>query len=106
MIQFVLDGKVNKNSIKPILDFALKNSKLPIEDIIKNNNFFVEQKEISLQEVINEVLKENSNLEKEFEINYNRASKFLMGQVMKKTGGRAKIDELNNLIKALYEEKK
>lgn len=106
LIQFVLDGKVNKNSIKPILDFALKNSKLPIEDIIKNNNFFVEQKEISLQEVINEVLKENSNLEKEFEINYNRASKFLMGQVMKKTGGRAKIDELNNLIKALYEEKK
>lgn len=106
LIQFVLDGKVNKNSIKPILDLALKNNQLTIEDIIKNNNFFVEQKEISLQEVINEVLKENSNLEKEFEINYNRASKFLMGQVMKKTGGKAKIDELNKLIKALYEEKK
>ncbi|WP_427867315.1 Asp-tRNA(Asn)/Glu-tRNA(Gln) amidotransferase subunit GatB [Mycoplasmopsis arginini] len=106
LIQFVLDGKVNKNSIKPILDLALKNNQLTIEDIIKNNNFFVEQKEISLQEVINEVLKENSNLEKEFEINYNRASKFLIGQVMKKTGGEAKIDELNNLIKVLYEEKK
>ncbi|ENY69338.1 Aspartyl/glutamyl-tRNA(Asn/Gln)amido transferase subunit B [Metamycoplasma auris 15026] len=106
LIQFAIDEKISKNNIKLILEEIKNYNDFDIESIIKNNNLFIEKKAIDLHAIIKEIFKENLSLEAEFKNNFNRASKFLSGQVMKKTSGKADIIELNKLIKALNEEKK
>ncbi|BAP39619.1 Asp-tRNA(Asn)/Glu-tRNA(Gln) amidotransferase subunit GatB [Metamycoplasma canadense] len=106
LINWYLDNKINKNSIKEILNIWLVDFNLSFIEIAKKNNFFIQIKEISLSDIVTEIINENPTLEKEFINNYQRAIKFLTGQVMKKTSGKADIQKLNQLIKELYEEKK
>lgn len=106
LINWVIEGKINKNNIKNILRLHDENRTLSFEEIVNQNNFFVKEIQISLGDVVAQIFVENPTLENEFTINCNRAIKFLTGQVMKKTGGKANILELNNMIKEKYEEKK
>ncbi|PZW00603.1 Asp-tRNA(Asn)/Glu-tRNA(Gln) amidotransferase subunit GatB [Metamycoplasma auris] len=105
LIQYVIDNKVSKNSIKQILELVQIYKEFLVDLIIKDNGLFIENKNINLEEVIEEIFNENPSLKVEFKNNFARASKFLSGQVMKKTSGKADIIKLNQLIKALNEEK-
>ncbi|WP_444704844.1 Asp-tRNA(Asn)/Glu-tRNA(Gln) amidotransferase subunit GatB [Mycoplasma sp. 332] len=106
IIQYTIDKKIQKTSIKTILSILInQNENNDIDEIIKQNNLFIEHKEISLTDIIKEILNEFPTLNKEFEINFNRASKFMFGQVMKKTAGKANAIELSQIIKDLYEKK-
>ncbi|MGX9357727.1 Asp-tRNA(Asn)/Glu-tRNA(Gln) amidotransferase subunit GatB [Mycoplasma sp. 773] len=106
IIQYTIDEKIQKTSIKTILSILInQNENNDIDEIIKQNNLFIEHKEISLTDIIKEILNEFPTLNKEFEINFNRASKFMLGQVMKKTAGKANAIELSKIIKDLYEKK-
>ncbi|MGX9339559.1 Asp-tRNA(Asn)/Glu-tRNA(Gln) amidotransferase subunit GatB [Mycoplasma sp. 1890] len=106
IIQYTIDEKIQKTSIKTILSILInQNENNDIDEIIKQNNLFIEHKEISLTDIIKEILNEFPTLNKEFEINFNRASKFMLGQVMKKTAGKANAIELSQIIKDLYEKK-
>ncbi|MGX9358960.1 Asp-tRNA(Asn)/Glu-tRNA(Gln) amidotransferase subunit GatB [Mycoplasma sp. 2575] len=106
IIQYTIDKKIQKTSIKTILSILInQNENNDIDEIIKQNNLFIEHKEISLTDIIKEILNEFPTLNKEFEINFNRASKFMLGQVMKKTAGKANAIELSQIIKDLYEKK-
>ncbi|MGX9364246.1 Asp-tRNA(Asn)/Glu-tRNA(Gln) amidotransferase subunit GatB [Mycoplasma sp. 527] len=106
IIQYAIDEKIQKTSIKTILSILInQNENNDIDEIIKQNNLFIEHKEISLTDIIKEILNEFPTLNKEFEINFNRASKFMLGQVMKKTAGKANAIELSQIIKDLYEKK-
>ncbi|ENY53738.1 Aspartyl/glutamyl-tRNA(Asn/Gln)amidotransferase subunit B [Metamycoplasma alkalescens 14918] len=106
LMQWVIDEKINKNDIKKILLISKQNPNLSFEEIAKKNHLFLEKKEILLEEIVAQILVENPTLETEFKNNFNRASKFLVGQVMKKTAGKANVIELNELIKVRYEKEK
>ncbi|TPE58080.1 Asp-tRNA(Asn)/Glu-tRNA(Gln) amidotransferase subunit GatB [[Mycoplasma] falconis] len=97
----VLD-QLDKTSVKKILVEKQKNPQFSVSEIIKNNNLKLELMNLDLNQIIEEVLNENSNLLEEFTKNPARAEKFMMGQVMKKTKGKAKNDEVLKAIKERF----
>ncbi|WP_241006155.1 Asp-tRNA(Asn)/Glu-tRNA(Gln) amidotransferase subunit GatB [Mycoplasma enhydrae] len=101
--QWILDGKINKKDIKLVLKKHIENPKQTLKSIIEINNLFIKTTNLSLDSIIQEIFNENPNLKDEFKNNPNRASKFTTGQVMKKTMGKANINELNQKMKELYE---
>ncbi|AZZ65295.1 Asp-tRNA(Asn)/Glu-tRNA(Gln) amidotransferase subunit GatB [Metamycoplasma phocicerebrale] len=103
LIEWIIKGDINKNNLKLILKKHLEQPSLKLKNLITQNNWFIEKIEFSLDKIIQEILSENANLKEEFKINPNRASKFMMGQAMKKTMGKANPIELNKKIKELYE---
>ncbi|TPR54310.1 Asp-tRNA(Asn)/Glu-tRNA(Gln) amidotransferase subunit GatB [Metamycoplasma neophronis] len=97
LINFVIDNKINKADIKKIIE-AKDNSDDDLIKIIESHDLFIKEMSLSLDEVINAILKENPDLEEEFKRNYQRASKFMLGQAMKKTMGKANVAELNKKL--------
>jgi len=99
VVEYLIDNRINKNNIAEIIKIKDQNPNLNIESIIKDNGFLIEIKEIDLNELVQEILNENPNLETEFKNNYNRAQKFMQGQIMKKTMGKANLKNLDEIIK-------
>ncbi|MDC8913299.1 Asp-tRNA(Asn)/Glu-tRNA(Gln) amidotransferase subunit GatB, partial [Metamycoplasma hyosynoviae] len=77
------------------------NKDLPLDKIIKDNNLFIEVQEISLEDVIRQILDENPNLKNDFNSNIDRNKKYLIGQIMKKTMGKANISKLDQILDKL-----
>ncbi len=102
VINYIIDSKINKSDFKLIIQLK-DNSNKDIDEIIKEEDLFIKEISISLDDVIEEILKENPDLENEFSKNYQRASKFLLGQAMKKTMGKANVAELNKKISERFQ---
>ncbi|WP_369085916.1 Asp-tRNA(Asn)/Glu-tRNA(Gln) amidotransferase subunit GatB [Metamycoplasma spumans] len=102
VINYIIDSKINKSDFKLIIQLK-DNSNKDIDEIIKEEDLFIKEISISLDDVIDEILKENPDLENEFSKNYQRASKFLLGQAMKKTMGKANAAELNKKISERFQ---
>ncbi|AXE60817.1 Asp-tRNA(Asn)/Glu-tRNA(Gln) amidotransferase subunit GatB [[Mycoplasma] phocae] len=101
LINLVIDGKVNKANVKKIIEIK-DHENLDILKIINDNDLMVKEINISLDQIIDIILEENPELESTFTKNLDKASKFLAGQIMKKTMGKAKIDEINQKIKERF----
>lgn len=102
VINYIIDSKINKSDLKLIIELK-DNSDKNIDQIISEKDLFIKEVAISLDDVINEILKENPDLENEFSKNYQRASKFMLGQAMKKTMGKANAAELNKKISERFQ---
>nr|WP_272873041.1 Asp-tRNA(Asn)/Glu-tRNA(Gln) amidotransferase subunit GatB [Mycoplasma phocoeninasale] len=97
LFNLVIDGKINKADVKKIIEIKDR-EKNSIMKIIEDNNFMIKESNVSLDEVIDSILEENPDLESTFIKNADKAKKFLAGQIMKKTMGKAKMDEINQKI--------
>ncbi|TPI01923.1 Asp-tRNA(Asn)/Glu-tRNA(Gln) amidotransferase subunit GatB [Mycoplasma struthionis] len=98
LLSLLSKNEIDKKNIHKIIELKETNSSKNLLDLIKENNLYLEKNEKSLEEVFEDILKENPSLEAEFSKNYDRASKFALGQCMKKTMGKANTKELNELI--------
>ncbi|AZG68672.1 Asp-tRNA(Asn)/Glu-tRNA(Gln) amidotransferase subunit GatB [Mycoplasma struthionis] len=98
LLSLLFKNEIDKKNIHKIIELKETNSSKNLLDLIKENNLYLEKNEKSLEEVFEDILKENPSLEAEFSKNYDRASKFALGQCMKKTMGKANAKELNELI--------
>ena len=81
-----------------ILDLKLKNSAKSLKEIIESQKMFIEVLNISLEEIVDEIFKENPNLLKDFNNNFDKNKKYLIGQIMKKTQGKAKLEKLDIIL--------
>ncbi|KDE42598.1 Asp-tRNA(Asn)/Glu-tRNA(Gln) amidotransferase subunit GatB [Metamycoplasma hyosynoviae] len=101
MFKYLIEQKINKAKVLDILQLKQDNKDLPLDKIIKDNNLFIEVQEISLEDVIRQILDENPNLKNDFNSNIDRNKKYLIGQIMKKTMGKANISKLDEILDKL-----
>ncbi|WP_412031824.1 Asp-tRNA(Asn)/Glu-tRNA(Gln) amidotransferase subunit GatB [Metamycoplasma buccale] len=88
IITYLSEGKIIKSSIQKIIDLKQLNKNETLDSLILKNNLLEEQKQISVDEIIDQILKDNPTLINEFKNNYDRAIKFMLGQFMKATQGK------------------
>ena len=102
LFNYILEGKINKANVNVILTYKQNDAtSLSLKDIIKKLDLFIEQTTFSLEEIITLIFKEQPDLFKNFKQNIDRNKKFLIGQIMKKTMGKAKLDNLDIILNKL-----
>lgn len=104
MINFIQDGTISSKQAKKVFECLMKEGKDP-EDIIEEKGM----KQISdpeiLSSIINETLDNNQQSIEDFAAGKDRAVGFLVGQIMKKTGGQANPKVTNQILIKLLKER-
>ena len=98
LFNYLIEGKIDKKNVMTILDLKQKNSAKSLKEIIESQKMFIEVLNISLEEIVDEIFKENPNLLKDFNNNFDKNKKYLIGQIMKKTQGKAKLEKLDIIL--------
>lgn len=104
-----LVNKLDKNEIsnkifKDILDLLMESDK-SVSDIIKEKGISLVSDEGKIRELIQNVLLNNQKLVDDYKSGNERASKALMGQVMKESKGSVSPQIANNLLMEILNEK-
>jgi len=87
LIKMIDDGKISGKQAKEVLEKALETEKNPI-DLVKEMGLSQITDESEIRNIILEILQENPNLVEDYK-NGKRVFDYLIGQIMKKTRGRA-----------------
>lgn len=97
LLSLLKEGKVSNNSAKKIYREIFDTDKSAIE-VMKELGLEQNNDSDFLIKLVNEVIDENPQSIEDFKAGKNRALGFLMGQLMKKSGGKANPQEANKLI--------
>ena len=87
LIKMIDDGKISGKQAKEVLEKALEEEKSPIE-LVKEMGLSQITDESEIRNIVLEVINENINLVEDYK-NGKRVFDFFIGQIMKKTRGRA-----------------
>ena len=87
LIKMINDGKISGKQAKEVLEKALEEEKSPIE-LVKDMGLSQITDESEIRNIVLEVINENINLVEDYK-NGKRVFDFFIGQIMKKTRGRA-----------------
>ena len=87
LIKLIDDGKISGKQAKEVLEKALETGKSPSE-LVSSMGLSQITDENEIRNIVMEVLSENSNLVDDYK-NGKRVFDFIIGQIMKKTRGRA-----------------
>ncbi|MCI5839181.1 MAG: Asp-tRNA(Asn)/Glu-tRNA(Gln) amidotransferase subunit GatB [Peptoniphilaceae bacterium] len=102
LIKLYKDKKINNNTAKQILREIFESNEDP-ENLAKERNLLQINDETYLENIVNEVLNENSSSIEDIKNGKDRAFGFLVGQAMKKSKGKANPKEVNKLLKEKIE---
>jgi len=91
-------GEIPNKVFKDILANLLETEKT-FDEIVKDNNIETISDTKALLEIVNNILNNNEPSIIEYKNGHDRILKFLMGQIMKETKGRANPQLLNELLK-------
>ena len=97
LLNYVISGKINNNTAKKVLREMLETNKTA-SFIIEKNGLIQISDEDELEKIIDEVIKENQQSIEDFKNGKDRALGFLMGQIMKKTKGKANPNTANKIL--------
>lgn len=97
LLNYVKSGKINNNTAKKVLREMLETNKTA-SFIIEKNGLIQISDEDELEKIIDEVIKENQQSIEDFKNGKDRALGFLMGQIMKKTKGKANPNTANKIL--------
>lgn len=97
LIAKVEDGAVSNLAGKEVLGFMLDEGK-GADEIIKEKGWAQVSDDAVLLSIIDEVIAQNSAVVEQIKSGKSNAAGFLVGQAMKKSGGRANPKKLNELI--------
>jgi aspartyl-tRNA(Asn)/glutamyl-tRNA(Gln) amidotransferase subunit B len=100
LIVLIYQGKINKSSATEVLAEMQKTGGDP-DHIIKNLGLEQESDTGNLEKVIKEVIKKNEDVVAKVKDGKTPALQFLMGQVMKKTQGRAEAGKVMELLQKI-----
>ena len=87
LIKMIDDGKISGKQAKEVLEKSLEEEKSPIE-LVKEMGLSQITDESEIRNIVLEVINENINLVEDYK-NGKRVFDFFIGQIMKKTRGRA-----------------
>lgn len=103
LFKYLLDDKIDKKNSLKILDLKQKNSNIPLKTLLEKEKLFVEKSNLSLEDIVKQIFTENKDLKETFSKNFERNKKFLIGQIMKKTMGKANISQLDEILKKIMD---
>lgn len=103
LLKLIKNDKINANSAKKVFDIMLDNDKSP-EQIVKEEGLAQMSGADQLADIIKSVLEENSDEVERFRSGEQKLFGFFMGQVMKKTRGKANPKETQKLLRELLNE--
>lgn len=98
LIILAKENKINNNVAKKLLREIYETNEDP-EKLAKDRNLLQISDSSFLEEVVDEVLKENPESIADIKAGKDRAFGFLVGQAMKKTKGKGNPQEINKLLK-------
>ena len=99
----IADDKISNNSAKKVFREMFENGKKPLE-VIEEKGLAQISNDGFIDELVTEVLKENPDAIIDIRNGKDRAIGFLVGQVMKKSRGKANPQKVSELIKQNCEE--
>lgn len=85
LVKMSTDGTVSKNAAKDILKIMFDKGEKPME-IAKNNGFIMDNDTSALEDVIDKVLNEHSDIVQSYKEGSEKVFGFLMGQVVRAVG--------------------
>ncbi|MDR7869248.1 MAG: Asp-tRNA(Asn)/Glu-tRNA(Gln) amidotransferase subunit GatB [Tissierellaceae bacterium] len=97
LITLVKDGKINNNTGKKVLREMFESGKDP-KEIVKEQGLIQISDESELEGIIDTVLDENEQSIIDYKNGKDRAIGFLVGQIMKKTRGKANPQIVNKIL--------
>lgn len=97
LITLVKEGKINNNTGKKVLRDMFETGKDP-KEIVKEQGLIQINDESELEEMIDTVLDENEQSIIDFKNGKDRAVGFLIGQIMKKSRGKANPQVVNKIL--------
>jgi len=103
MIKMVADGEISRNAGAEVLKEMVESKKTP-EQIVKEKNLIQISDSTTLEKVLLEVFEENPDELNRLKEGEKKLIGFFVGQVMKKTKGKADPKEVSRLISE-YEKK-
>jgi len=103
VIRFVDEGKLNRSTGKKVLLAVIEDGVDP-EVYIEEHSMWMVSDTGFLEFAVNEVLAENEKSVAEYHAGSQKVFGFLVGQVMKKTAGKADPRSVNELLRRIIEE--
>ena len=97
MISFIQDGTISSKQAKKVFECLMSEGKDP-EVIIEEKGMKQISDPTTLTNIINEVLDANEQSIQDYAAGKDRAVGFLVGQIMKKTGGQANPKVTNQIL--------
>lgn len=97
LIKFYEEGTITSKNLKDMIETILE-STLSIEEIIKEKGITNISDDNELREIIKNIIDSNADSVSDFKNGHDRALKFLMGQIMKETKGKANPRLANNIL--------
>lgn len=98
LIGFVADGKVNSSGAQTVLKEMFQTGADP-SHIIEDKNLAQMEDEGELEAIVDKILSENEKSVEDYRSGKDNALKFLMGQVMSATKGKANPQKATEMIK-------
>ena len=88
LISLMEDNTLTSKNLKEIIDIVLESNKT-IKEIMKDENIENITDDNAIREVIKQIISNNQESVEDYKNGHDRAIKYLMGQVMKETKGKA-----------------
>ena len=98
LIQSVEEGKISNLTAKAVFTESVACGK-PAQEIIREKNLFQISDVDSLDKIAEAVINENPKSAADFRAGKNNALMFLVGQVMKKSAGKANPKAVQEILK-------
>ena len=102
IIKMVDEHLINKNVGLEIMDDVINTGKKP-QEIVKEKNLIVTIGEDEISQILMQFKEKNDKVVQDYLKEPSRVIGFIVGQVMKKTGGKANPNLVKELIAKLYE---
>ena len=97
LVNLYADGTITSKNLKELLDNFLE-SKKSIKEIIQEKGIENITDDTEIRSVIQDVIKKNPDSVRDFRYGHERALKYLMGQIMKETKGKANPRLANDIL--------
>ncbi len=105
LVNFIDSGKITGKIAKKVADDMVSSpQKSPEEIVAENPDYQPMNDQAAIEKVVDETLQENEQSIADYKEGKTRAFGFLVGQVMKKTKGKADPKMVNQLLKQRLEE--
>lgn len=98
LAQILDSGKINQNIAKKVLNTVLETGDMP-ESIIKEKGLEMVSDSSEIEKFVDEVLAANPDPVAEYKAGKDNTLNFLVGQVMRKSRGKAKPDTVQEIIR-------
>ncbi len=102
IIKLVEDKKINKTTGVKLLNKVIETGKAP-EVIVKEDNLLATISEDEILAILKDVYNNNPKVVEDYKNNPNKVKGFIIGQVMRATGGKANNGVIVNLIPKVFE---